>query len=145
MMLNGPNLNLLGAREPELYGRTTLDALEADMTARAAEAGAELLCVQSNHEGTLIDALHDARQSCDGVILNPAGYGHTSVALRDALIACERPAVEVHLSNIARREPFRHKTLTADVAIGTISGFGVLGYRLALQALLAHLDALGEH
>ena len=145
LLLNGPNLNLLGVREPEIYGRTTLDALQADLTARAAEAGADLRCVQSNHEGALIDALHDARAHCAGIIFNPAGYGHTSVALRDALIACETPAVEVHLSNTARREPFRHKTLTADVAIGTISGFGVLGYRLALQALLAHLDALGEH
>lgn len=145
LLLNGPNLNLLGVREPEIYGRTTLGALETELAARAAEAGAELRCVQSNHEGTLIDALHDARADCAGIIFNPAGYGHTSVALRDALIACETPAVEVHLSNTARREPFRHKTLTADVAIGTISGFGVLGYRLALQALLAHIDALGEH
>ncbi len=144
LLLNGPNLNLLGEREPGLYGHTTLAGIEADFAARAAASGADVRCVQSNHEGALIDALQAARLDCAGIVFNPAGYGHTSVALRDALIATGLPAVEVHLTNLARREPFRQKTLTADVAVGTISGLGALGYSLALDALMTHLQALGE-
>ncbi len=141
LLLNGPNLDLLGAREPEIYGSATLAHIEAELSAAAAELGVELRCVQSNHEGDLIDALHRARTDCDGVIINPAGYGHTSVALRDALIATDLPAAEVHLSNLARRESFRHHTLTADVAIGQICGFGADGYHLALTALTRHVRA----
>lgn len=141
LLLNGPNLNLLGVREPEIYGAATLADIEAKLTDDAARDGVELRCAQSNHEGELIEHLHRARIDCDGVIINPAGYGHTSVALRDALIASDLPAVEVHLSNLARREPFRHHTLTADVVIGQISGFGADGYHLALTALTRHVRA----
>lgn len=141
LLLNGPNLDLLGDREPELYGAATLAEIEAALCARAEAAGVELRCVQSNHEGVLIEALHAARRDCDGIVFNPAGYGHTSVALRDALIATGLPAVEIHLSNLARREPFRRHTLTADVAIGQICGFGADGYHLALDALTRHVRA----
>ncbi|MCA9537895.1 MAG: type II 3-dehydroquinate dehydratase [Myxococcales bacterium] len=144
LLLNGPNLDLLGEREPDLYGRERLVDIERKLTEHAAARGVELRCAQSNHEGVLIEHLHAARRDCDGIILNPAGYGHTSVALRDALISCERPVVEVHLTNLARREAFRQHTLTADVAIGQISGFGPFGYQLALDALVFHLSAAGE-
>lgn len=140
LVLHGPNLNLLGEREPALYGHETLAAVNAELGRRAGERGHELRCIQSNHEGELIDALHAARYDCDGVVLNPGGYGHTSVALRDALLAVNLPTVEVHLTNLARREGFRHRTLTADVAVGTISGFGTHGYQLALEALVQHLQ-----
>jgi len=141
LILNGPNLDLLGVREPDLYGSTTLPQVEAALKAAAATEGVDVRCAQSNHEGALIEHLHDARKDCDGVIINPAGYGHTSVALRDALIATDLPAVEVHLTNLARRESFRHHTLTADVAIGQICGFGVHGYHLALTAIIRHLHS----
>ena len=144
LLLNGPNLNLLGAREPSLYGHTNLQSLEKSLVAAAEERGASLRTVQSNHEGEMIDAIQNAAQDCDGIILNPAGYGHTSVALRDALLAVSLPTVEVHLTNLARREPFRHQTLTADVAIGSVSGFGTYGYHLALDALLNQLTTKGE-
>lgn len=143
LLLNGPNLDLLGEREPSIYGHGTLAELEATQTARLAARGITLRCVQSNHEGQLIEALHAARHDCAGVVFNPAGYGHTSVALRDALLAVGLPAVEVHLSNLARREPFRQRTLTADVAVGQISGFGFFGYGLAFDALLDHLARRG--
>jgi 3-dehydroquinate dehydratase-2 len=140
LLLNGPNLGLLGEREPSVYGRETLPDIEATQRARLAARGVALRCVQSNHEGVLIDALHDARIDCAGLVINPAGYGHTSVALRDALLAVGLPAVEVHLSNLARREAFRHRSLISDVVIGQISGFGSFGYGLAFDALLDHLD-----
>jgi len=139
LLLNGPNLNLLGLREPTLYGHASLADLESALATDATEKGVELRTFQSNHEGELIDAIQKAGQDCDGIILNPAGYGHTSVALRDALLAVSLPTVEVHLTNLARREPFRHRTLTADVAIGSISGFGTYGYHLALDALIKQL------
>jgi len=141
LLLNGPNLDLLGEREPGVYGSATLADIERDLGASAHDDGIELRCAQSNHEGELIEHLHRARKDCDGIIFNPAGYGHTSVALRDALIATDLPAVEVHLSNLARRETFRHHTLTADVAIGQICGFGADGYHLALTALTRHVRA----
>lgn len=139
LLINGPNLDLLGQREPELYGSTTLAEIEARLIEQASGQGIELRCVQSNHEGVLIEALHAARGDCDGIIINPAGYGHTSVALRDALAATDLPAVEIHLTHLARREAFRRHTLTADIAIGQISGFGAHGYHLALDALVHHV------
>jgi|SRR4051812_2895573 3-dehydroquinate dehydratase-2 len=135
LVLNGPNLNLLGSREPELYGATTLAEIETMCHTAAAENGLRVDFRQSNHEGVLIDAVHEARANTDGIVVNPAGYGHTSVALRDALAAVEVPIVEVHLTNIHRREAFRHKSYTAEVADALICGAGADGYVLALTHL----------
>lgn len=137
LLLNGPNLNLLGTREPELYGRTTLAEIEARLKALAAEAGVELECLQTNHEGEMIEAIHGARGRCVGCILNPGGLTHTSVALRDAIAGSGLPVIEVHLSNLHKREPFRQVSFVSGVAAGTVSGFGALGYELALRAALA--------
>ena len=137
LLLNGPNLNELGRREPEVYGRTTLAEIEARLQSLATELGARLEAFQSNHEGALIDRLQAARGEVEGLILNPGGLTHTSVALRDAvaLLASETPCIEVHLSNIYAREPFRQTSLLAGVVTGQISGLGPLGYELAFRAL----------
>jgi 3-dehydroquinate dehydratase II len=140
LLINGPNLNLLGTREPALYGSETLPSIEASLMEAATHLGADLRCFQSNHEGEIIEAIHTCLKDVDGLLLNPAGYGHTSVAIRDALLAVGVPTVEVHLTNISRREDFRRRTLTGDVAIGQISGFGSYGYHLALSALVNHLQ-----
>jgi 3-dehydroquinate dehydratase II len=136
-VLNGPNLNLLGSREPEIYGSTTLADIEAQVRARAAQAALTVDFRQSNHEGDLVDWLQEARTKAAGVILNAGAYTHTSVALHDALKALEIPVIEVHISNPYRREPFRHTSYISPAVTGTICGVGALGYALAVEALAA--------
>lgn len=143
LVLHGPNLNLLGSREPAVYGHTSLDEINRRLAALAEGHGAVLEYFQSNHEGALIDAVHDAIQrQLDGILVNPGGYGHSSIALRDAL-AAGPPAVEVHLSNIHAREPFRHTSLLAPVCVGGVYGFGADSYQLGLLGLLARLREVG--
>lgn len=141
LILNGPNLNLLGTRQPEVYGRTTLADIEAMCRDHVLETPVSLTFEQSNHEGVLIDLLHAARGQHDGVVLNAGAYTHTSVALRDAISSAELPVVEVHLSNIHAREPFRHVSHIAPVAIGQIAGLGPKGYVYAIDALFEHLSS----
>ncbi len=140
LVLNGPNLNLLGTRQPEIYGRTTLADIEALCAATAREVGARVSCWQSNHEGALVEAIQQARRSHDGIILNAGAYTHSSIALMDAIAATGLPTVELHLSNIHAREPFRQRSFIAPVAVGQICGFGANGYRLAILALVEHLQ-----
>jgi len=135
-VIHGPNLNMLGLREPEIYGTTDLKMLNQDIKEKAAEIDLEVEIMQSNHEGEIVDFLHDNYKELDGIIINPAGLTHTSVVLRDAISSVRLPAVEVHISNIHRREEFRKKSYTAEVAVGQISGLGVQGYLLALEGLV---------
>ncbi|MCA9493080.1 MAG: type II 3-dehydroquinate dehydratase [Myxococcales bacterium] len=140
LVLQGPNLDLLGTREPERYGHETLASLTARLDAVAGELGVALRHVQSNHEGALLDAIRDAtRDGAVGAVVNAAAYTHTSIALRDALLATRLPFVEVHLSNVHAREPFRHHSLLADIALGQVTGLGAVGYELALRGLLDRL------
>lgn len=136
LVLHGPNLNLLGTREPDVYGSMTLDDINNKLVELGKELGAEIKCLQSNHEGALIDALHEARTWANGIVFNPGGYTHTSVALRDAILAIQIPVVEVHISNVYAREEFRHKSLLSGVCKGKISGFGWRSYALGLRALV---------
>ena len=139
LVVHGPNLNLLGTREPEVYGTTTVDEINAELAATAKDEGVELEFFQSNHEGGLIDRIQEAPSWADGIVINPAGLSHSSVSLRDALAATGLPIVEVHLSNIFAREEFRRLSLVSGIAVGVISGFGAESYRLGLEALLAGL------
>lgn len=140
-VLNGPNLNLLGAREPELYGRATLGEIEAAVRAQATALGVECAWTQTNHEGELVEAIQRLRGTADGALVNAAAFTHTSLAVRDALLAAQVPFVEVHLSNIFAREPERRRSLLADLAVGIVTGFGADSYRLALDGLVRHLAA----
>ena len=140
LVLHGPNLNLLGTREPEVYGSMTLEDINNKVIELGKELGVEIKCLQSNHEGVLIDALHDARAWANGVVFNPGAYTHTSIALRDAISAIQIPVVEVHLSNVYAREEFRHVSMISAVCKGKISGFGWRSYLLGLRALV---DVLG--
>ncbi|WP_280151234.1 type II 3-dehydroquinate dehydratase [Piscinibacter sp. XHJ-5] len=140
LLINGPNLNLLGTREPAVYGSTTLADVEAMARNEAATLGAELLTFQSNHEGALVDRVHAARaEQVDFIVINPGAYTHTSVALRDALAGVAIPFFELHISNVHRREPFRHHSYLSDIAEGVIVGLGVMGYRLAVRAAVEKL------
>jgi len=134
LVIHGPNLNMLGARETDIYGTSGLDQINADLEKRGAERGVALEIFQSNHEGQIVDKIQAAVGTCAAVIINPAAFTHTSVAIRDALLLLEVPVIEVHLSNIYKREPFRHKSLITDIATGQICGLGAQGYRLALEA-----------
>ncbi|MCH9733396.1 MAG: type II 3-dehydroquinate dehydratase [Actinomycetia bacterium] len=139
LLVNGPNLNLLGTRQPEVYGSATLAEIEARVTELAAESGLQVRSVQSNHEGVLVDAIQSARPDCAGIIINPAAYSHTSVAIADALRSVGLPVVEVHLSNIHAREEFRHHSYVSAVADAVVAGAGSLGYDLAVRYLAGRL------
>ena len=139
LLVNGPNLNLLGTRQPEVYGSATLAEIEARVSAVAAESGLQVRSMQSNHEGVLVDAIHSARPDCAGIIINPAAYSHTSVAIADALRSIGLPIVEVHLSNIHAREKFRHHSYVSAVADAVVAGAGPLGYDLAVRYLATRL------
>ena len=141
LVLNGPNLNLLGTREPDVYGSTTLDDITEELENLGKSLGATIDCRQSNQEGQLIDWLHEARDAFDGVLINPGGLTHTSVSLRDGISASGLPTVEVHISNTQARESFRHQSVTAAVCVGTVAGFGKNSYTLGLRALIDYLHA----
>ncbi|ASU83733.1 type II 3-dehydroquinate dehydratase [Nocardiopsis gilva YIM 90087] len=139
LLLNGPNLNLLGERDPKQYGSTSLADIEAAVTALGKELGVTVVCAQSNHEGELVEHIHAARD-LDGVVINPGAFAHYSIALRDAVDAVDTPCVEVHISNVYAREPFRHTSVTAPVMQGYIAGCGVAGYELGLRAVLRRVE-----
>lgn len=135
LVINGPNLNMLGKREPEIYGATTLDDIDKDIKETGKQLGFVVETFQSNHEGAMVEKIQEALGVCSAIIINPAAYTHTSVAIRDALLLHDIPVIEVHLSNIYKREAFRHKSMTADIVTGQIAGFGAYGYTMALKAV----------
>ena len=135
MVIHGPNLNMLGKREPEIYGNTTLDQINAELERLAMTLGIFVETFQSNHEGAIVDKIQEAGATQEGIIINPAALTHTSIAIRDALLAFDIPIIEIHISNIYKREPFRHKSLISDVADAQITGLGIKGYSIALKAL----------
>jgi len=141
LVVHGPNLNLLGLREPEIYGRTRLEDLDRSLTQLGSELGLKVDTFQSNSEGAIVDRIQQARGKAQVLVINPAAYTHTSVAIRDAIIACQLPAVEVHLSNVYAREPFRHHSTISDIVVGRIMGFGAEGYLLALRAAKRLIEA----
>ena len=141
LVLNGPNLNLLGSREPAIYGTTTLAEIEQSLDRLARELGVDVDFFQSNHEGALIDAIQQSTGEIDAIIVNPGGLTHSSVALRDALVAADRPVIEVHMSNIHAREEFRHYSYIAPIAVGQVAGFGAAGYTLALRYVIENVLA----
>ncbi|MCJ7617262.1 MAG: type II 3-dehydroquinate dehydratase [Desulfobacterales bacterium] len=135
LVIHGPNLNMLGKREPDMYGKTTLDEINKKLEKLGKKLGIALDTFQSNHEGSIVEKIQDAMGKCQGLIINPAAYTHTSIAIRDALLILDAPIIEIHLSNIYKREAFRHKSMIADIATAQIAGFGILGYSMALEAI----------
>jgi len=140
LVIHGPNLNMLGQREPDIYGHRMLDEIDKELKALGEDLGLQVESFQSNHEGVIVDRIQLAVGSCDGILINPAAYTHTSIAIRDALSLLDIPVVEIHLSNIYKREPFRHKSLIADIVAARISGFGARGYLLALEGMAKMLE-----
>lgn len=140
LVINGPNLNMLGLRQPEVYGSDSLADLEARCQKKAQDIGVEIICKQSNMEGDIVTWIQEARNDFDGVLLNAGAYTHTSIAIHDAILSSETPVIEIHLSNIHAREKFRHVSYISPVAVGMICGFGVMGYDMALDAMKAHLQ-----
>ena len=139
LVIHGPNLNMLGIREPEIYGKTTLDDINSDLKRLGEKMGVEVEAFQSNSEGKIVDKIQKAMGKTDGLIINPAAYTHTSVAIHDALLLLDVPIIEIHISNIYKREPFRHKSMISSVATAQISGFGPMGYKMALEAICLYL------
>ena len=135
LVIHGPNLNMLGEREPHIYGHQSLDEINRELKDRGGQLGIEVEAFQSNHEGEIVDRIQQALDNCDGIIINPAAYTHTSVAIRDALAMLDIPLIEIHLSNINKRESFRHQSMIADIVAARIAGFGSQGYRLALEGM----------
>ena len=135
LVIHGPNLNMLGKREPEIYGKTTLDEINSDLEKLGTTLGIFVETFQSNHEGAIVEKIQEASATQNGIVINPAAYTHTSIAIRDALLALNIPIIEIHISNIYKREPFRHKSLISDVVTAQIAGLGIKGYRIALKAL----------
>jgi len=135
LVIHGPNLNMLGKREPAIYGKTTIDEINKKLENLGKKLGITVNTFQSNHEGSIVEKIQDAMEDCRGLIINPAAYTHTSIAIRDALLLVDAPIIEIHLSNIYKREPFRHKSMIADIATAQIAGFGTRGYSMALEAI----------